>query len=216
MINMPTINFDIDRASMDAFSKAFKEMPGNVEVSMGESIKKTQRYLRREVVKELKSHTTLMPKYISKGVKSERIRKDGMSITGVLRIASKGIPLIRYEVNPQNPVSLRGVAISNRKRLQYKLEKNGKTFSGDSPTHQLKMQGMGSFSKAFTQHMPSSGHVGVFFRHKNTGKLMEAYGPSLQFFMYDDDLNNSCNKKAHEYFMQEFPKDFYALTRIRL
>lgn len=210
------INFSMDANSVEKFLRVCREFPGSVEASMKESIKKTQRSLRRETVKELKKVTTLQPKYISKSVKSERIKQDGSHISGNLLVASSSLPLIRFEVNPQTPPRLKGIPIGRRRRLQYRLEKGGKTFSGDTPKHQQAMQNMGgSFSKAFTQHT-KSGHIGVFFRHKETGKLMQAYGPNLKFFMHDDELLDNLRDRAHDKFMNEFPNEFRSLTGIQL
>ena len=221
-MNLPHISFEMDQASLDAFNRALQEMPGSVDISMLESLKKTQRHLRREVVKGLKKNTTLDPKKISQSVKAERVRRDGGSILGILRIASGPLPLINYDVNPSTPQRLKGIAISRRKRLSYRLQKGGTSFSGETAKeyHFSKSNhfagGADNFSQAFTQHMPGSGHIGVFFRDKTTQKMKQAYGPSVQYFMHDDDLLKSLNLETEKRFLQEFKNDFQELTGLKI
>jgi hypothetical protein len=192
---LPGLDIRFDERLMVDLVRRMQAFPGVLEQALLAATNKTRQYARREIVKGLRGITTLTPGYIGKAVTSKKARPANGGVEAEVRVASGQMPLGRYKISPDRPPQLRGIAVSSRRRVGYKLRKSGKVY-GDTP----KDAGSGGLSSLFVQAM-KSGHIGVFYRVKSSGKIVQQLAPSVQYHMFADGFVEGIEQKAREHFM---------------
>jgi hypothetical protein len=192
---LPGLDIRFDERLMADLVRRMRAFPGVLEQALLAATNKTRQYARREIVKGLRGITTLTPGYIGKAVTSRKARVAGGGVEAEVRVASRGLPLGRYKITPDRPPQLKGIAVSARRRTTYKLRASGKTY-GDAP----KDAGSGGLSSLFVQAM-GSGHIGVFYRIKSSGKIVQQWAPSVQYHMFADGFSEGVEQKSREHFM---------------
>ncbi len=168
-----------------------------MEAAAREATEATRLFARKKIVAGLNEITTLKAAYIGKAVKSKRTAAFGNGIQAEIRVATGRIPLSRYAVNPERPPQLKGVPAAARKRTRYRLRQNG-PLKGDRPYEDSK-----EYSSLFVQGT-SSGHIGVFYREKGSGSIIQEYAPSIQYHMYADGFVEQVTELSHEHFVTRF------------
>lgn len=201
---LPDLQITIDQADLDKLTRAFKDFPGAIKAAMLKATESARRFTRNQLVRGFRNILSLKPSYIGKGIKSKSARMVGDGAEAEIRIATRNIPLIRYEVHPQTPPPLKGVPVAARERTTYKLRLNGRTF-GDLPyrlgTGRLFVQSMGS------------GHIGVFYR---TGKkIQEEWAPSLQYHAKADGFIDRIKDVSLAHFKKTFIEEAQHITGVR-
>ena len=110
---IPQLEIKLDEAELATFRQQLREFPGVMEAALLATTDKTRLFTRREIVKGLRPLVSLTPAYIARAVRSRKARQQGAEgATAEVRVASRRFPLIRYEVNPQTPPALKGLAAS--------------------------------------------------------------------------------------------------------
>lgn len=206
---VPDCTINVDETSLAVFRHELARIPGGIEQAILAATEKTRLFLRREIVKGLKERTTLTTAYVGKAVRSKKARLNGPEILAEIRVASKRFPLGRYLVNPQTPPSLAGIPIHERTRTKYQISPQGDTY-GDTP-HKPKYAGQ-ALSALFVQQMNSS-HIGVFYRIKSTKKIVQQYGPNLQYFMHRENFIPTLESAGQAYFLNALGNSVKTLTQ---
>lgn len=211
---IPQLEIKLDEAELATFRQQLREFPGVMEAALLATTDKTRLFTRREIVKGLRPLVSLTPAYIARAVRSRKARQQGAEgATAEVRVASRRFPLIRYEVNPQTPPALKGLAVSARPRTSYRLRGSGKTH-GDAPREAPAGAG-GELSPLFVQRM-KSGHVGTFYRVKSSGQIVQHYAPSVQYHMYADGFIDGIEQRSGEFFRTTLRRQMEAMTGQRL
>lgn len=210
---MPPLEVRLDESELAEFRRQLAAYPGVLEAALLATTDKTRLFTRREIIKRLRGLVSLTPAYIAKAVRSRKARQGAEGATAEVRVASRRFPLIRYEVNPQTPPALKGLAAEARPRTSYRLRNSGKTYGG-APKEAPAGAG-GELSPLFVQRM-KSGHVGVFYRVKSSGRIVQHYAPSIQYHMYADGMIDGIEQSAGEFFRSTLRREIEATTGQRL
>jgi len=175
---LPGLQIELDPKTVDAVEQFCARFPALLKKSMEKATRQTRTGVRRYVTKRLVAVTTLTPAYVVRAVTARR-RGEQHEV----RVASPQIPLIRYKVTPLIQRK-KGVPVKERPRIHYKLRHGGNLFTDTARGLDVLP---GKKSQLFTAAM-ESGHLGVFYRMKESGKLVEKRGPSLQWHAYADNI----------------------------
>lgn len=210
---IPQLEIKLDEAELATFRQQLREFPGVMEAALLATTDKIRLFTRREIVKGLRPLVSLTPAYIARAVRSRKARQGAEGATAEVRVASRRFPLIRYEVNPQTPPTLKGLAASARSRTSYRLRGSGKTY-GDTPKEAPAGAG-GELSSLFVQRM-KSGHVGAFYRVKSSGRIVQHYAPSVQYHMHADGFIDGIEQRSGEFFRTTLRQQMEAMTGQRL
>lgn len=210
---IPQLEIKLDETELAGFRRQLAAYPGVLEAALLATTDKTRLFTRREIVKGLRGVAALTPAYIAKAVRSRKARQGAEGATAEVRVASRRFPLIRYEVNPQTPPPLKDLAASARSRTSYRLRGSGKTY-GDTPKEAPAGAG-GELSSLFVQRM-KSGHVGVFYRVKSSGRIVQHYAPSVQYHMHADGFIDGIEQSSCEFFRTTLRQQVEAMTGQRL
>jgi hypothetical protein len=202
---LPGLDIRFDERQLSDLVRGMQAFPGALEQAMLAATNNTRMFARREINKGLRGITTLMPAYIGKAVTSRKARAAGGGVEAEVRVASRGLPLGRYKVTPERPPQLKGIAVSARRRTTYKLRKSGKTY-GDAPRD---VQDSGGLSSLFVQAM-GSGHIGVFYRIKSSGKIVQQWAPSVQYHVFADGFIEGVEQRAREHFLKSLQSELGA------
>ena len=175
---IPGLQIELDPKAVDAFERLRAKFPAILRTSMEKAARRTRTTVRRYLAGRLGAVAELTPAYIAQAVTA---RSSGGQHE--VRVASPQIPLIRYRVTPQVQKK-KGLRAQERPRIHYRLRRGGRLFTdrvrgGDALP--------GKKSLLFTAAM-KSGHLGVFYRMKESGALVEKLGPALQYHVYADNI----------------------------
>lgn len=208
---LPGLTLSFAQDDLVAFREQLREFPGIFSAAAQEAVEQTRKRLRRDIRNGLKTLTTLQPAYISRAVRSSRTKRTSEGARAEIRIASRRLPLIRYDVDPVEPPQLEGLAVSARKRVDYRLRKGGKTYGDTSKA------GVSGASSLFVQAL-KSGHVGVFYRvgKGGNGKIMEEYGPNVQYHMYADGFAQKLERGGQREFLRSLAAEVHALCGVEV
>lgn len=210
---LPQLEVRLDESELAEFRRRLAAYPGVLEAALLATTDKTRLFTRREIVKGMRGLATLTPAYIAKAVRSRKARQGAEGATAEVRVASRRFPLIRYAVNPQTPPELKGLAARARPRTSYRLRNSGKTY-GNTPK-EAPAGAAGELSPLFVQKMPS-GHVGVFYRVRSSGRIVQHYAPSVQYHMHADGFIDGIEKSAGVFFRATLRQQIEAMTGQRL
>lgn len=208
---LPGLSFTLDPAEMEDLARSFRNFPGAVQAAIQAATDRTRQFARNQLVRQYRDLLTLKPAYISRGVKSRKARLVNGGAEAEVRIATRNIPLGRYEVRPERPPQLKGVPVAARKRVTYRLRKGGRIF-GDSPRNE---DAPASASRTFVQGM-ASGHIGVFYRtdRGTRGTLVQDYAPSLQYHAYADGFIKNASRLTAARFRETFTHEASRITGV--
>jgi hypothetical protein len=204
--SLPGLDIRFDEGELADFVQSMREFPGLLKISALAAVDKTRLYARRQIVRGLIGIATLKPAYIGRAVSSKKAWFDAEGVEAEIRVASRKTPLGRYAVSPERPPQLKGIAVSARRRLTYKLRHSGKTY-GDSP-HRV-LDNPDEFSSLFVAGM-ASGHIGVFGRNKYTRDITQATSPSVQYHMYADGFMDEIRDRVSEHFLKTLRSEIAA------
>lgn len=207
---LPGLSFTLDPAEMEHLAQAFRNFPGAVQAAILAATDRTRQFARNQLVRQYKELLTLKPAYISRGIKSRKARPISGGAEAEVRIATRNIPLSRYEVRPERPPQLKGVPVAARKRVTYSLRNDGRRY--DDRPHEAP----GGASRLFVQGM-ASGHIGVFYRtgRGSQGSLVQQYAPSLQYHAHADGFLGRVNKLTTARFREVFTSEASRITGVR-
>ncbi len=202
---LPGLNFTLDAGEMRRLAEAFQAFPGAVQAAILAATDRTRRFTRNEFVRQYRKLVTLKPAYIGRGIKSHRAKPVSGGAEAEIRIATRNIPLGRYQVSPERPPRLKGIPVAARRRTQYSLRQGG-SVHGDTP-HDAPS----GASRLFVQRM-RSGHVGVFYRYE--GGLRQQYAPSLQYHAHAEGFIDRISTLSAARFRETFTDEAQRITGV--
>ena len=202
----PGLSIEFDQKTVDAMERRCANFPVLLKESMNKAARQTRTNVRRYVVKRLVAVADLAPAYIAQAV-TARSRGGQHEV----RVASPQIPLIRYKVTPLIQKK-KGIPVKERPHIHYKLRHGGRLFT-DTPRGQDVVPGQKSL--LFTARM-QSGHLGVFYRMKESGKLVEKRGPSLQWHAYADNIISDVQAYGRQSLLRNLENELQRLGVSRL
>ncbi len=206
---LPRLSISLDEKELADLTRRLGAFPGLLERSLLAATNRTSTYLRRQIVTGLRGIATLTPASIGRAVRRRAARDESGRVQAEVRVAGYRIPLSRYAVRPERPPRLKGVAVSARQRISYKLRQRGESYGDRSHEDDTGL------SSLFVQHT-RSGHTGVFYRVKGArGKnartrIKEEFGPAVQYHMYADGFIDSLEQRGRAYFMQQLRAEIKA------
>lgn len=204
------VEFDLDQASYEDLQAALRRFPAHAERAALDAVDSVRARIRAEITRRFKAGLTLTPAYITRGIKSRKARLKGSTVETSITVASRRFPIGRYKFTPETFRSTRGIRVSARQRLTYRLTTQGRQFddtpnpsSVDHPAH----------SRLFWAPM-SSGHVGVYYRagEGRLAPIQQQYAPSLQFWMKKDWMTDGLQEMGAHRFRERFAQEMSLYT----
>ncbi|GAB7080873.1 hypothetical protein [Megalodesulfovibrio paquesii] len=127
---------------------------------------------RTELAAHLVSDVPLPRRVIAKSIRLSQVGASGQNVTGRLTVASRTVPLIYYDVQPQELTARKGARPKQWPGFSFAL-RTGERREREEMLGLQYMRGL-----PFIARMGS--HLGVYYRgSKNTPR--EAYGPAVQY-----------------------------------
>ena len=104
---MITITFD--EALIESQMQRLAKVPYAVQRALYPTISEVLRIARSDLASQLVSDIPLPPRLIEKSIRLSQAVASGQSVAGGLTVATKLIPLINYEVDPQVITARKGM-----------------------------------------------------------------------------------------------------------
>lgn len=193
---MITIVFDEDL--IDQQMRRLEKVPYAVQRALYPAVGEVLRLARSDLAGQLTSDIPLPPRLIEKSIRLSQAIARGEGVEGSLSVAGKAVPLINYDVDPQDITARKGMRPKQWPGFTYAL-RSGQRRQREEMGGQQFMSGL-----PFIARMPG-GHLGVYYRTV-FGQMKEAYGPTMQYHATTPEVERMLRAGAEENFARILPR----------
>ena len=193
---MITIVFDEDL--IDQQMRRLEKVPYAVQRALYPAVSEVLRLARSDLASQLTSDIPLPPRLIEKSIRLSQAIARGEGVEGSLSVAGKAVPLINYDVDPQDITARKGMRPKQWPGFTYAL-RSGQRRQREEMGGQQFMSGL-----PFIARMPG-GHLGVYYRTV-FGQMKEAYGPTMQYHATTPEVERMLRAGAEENFARILPR----------
>ena len=193
---MISIMFDEDL--IDRQMRRLEKAPYAVQRALYPTVSEVLRIARTELSEHLISEIPLPPRLIEKSIRLTYAVARGQGAEGSLSVAGKAVPLINYDVQPQEITARKGMRSKQWPGFTYSL-RSGERRQREEMGGQQFMTGL-----PFIARMPG-GHLGIYYRTV-FGQMKEAYGPKIQYHATTPEVENMLIAGAEENFARILPR----------
>jgi len=211
------IEIDVDPTTLENALRRLEKVPYALQRAIMPAVHEMLCGVADRVADYLESDVSLPAKISRKAVRISGVRLDGNTVTGEINVNSKRIPLIHYDVRPQEITARPGLPSRRWPGFSYSLR------DGERRSSASLIKGSGL---PFVAKMPG-GHVGIYFRtgyksgHRQSGlwgtskwhrkksdadfyrdheAIKQIYGPSVQYHVLNPALGESITRQASDAF----------------
>lgn len=163
-----------------------------------EVIGRASQALTRKLARDLPLPDSL----IRSSVKILPVRFLGSGVEARLRVSSKQVPLIKYEVTPKEITARKGVRSKEWPSFAYSLRK-GRRYTSHNLLGHHDAKGL-PFIAAMSNR-GKGGHLGVYHR-TFANKVKEIQGPRVQYHACTPEMELLLQNKAEDYFYAALPR----------
>ena len=209
---MITITFD--QALIESQMQRLAKVPYAVQRALYPAISEVLRIARSELASQLVSDIPLPPRLIEKSIRLSQAIASGQSVAGSLTVASKLIPLINYDVDPQVVTARKGMRSKTWPGFSYALRSGERREREQLPGQfraslpfiaQVRNSSGRRRNGAVYEAQAGAGPLGVYYRTA-FGQLKEAYGPAVQYHATTPQVEQMLMAGAEENFARILPR----------
>lgn len=189
------IEITIDPREIEAALERLKEVPYALQRAVYPAVAEVMQGVRNHLAEYLSSDVPLSPKSALKAIKLSQPHISGDAIVGQVVVRSAMLPLIDYDVQPQEITARKGSHPREWPDFTFSLRR------GERRPGRSRVQGA---SLPFIAQM-KGGHLGVYFRtggHTKKGnvQIKQLYGPTVQYHVATPKVEGTFTEQANSRF----------------
>lgn len=189
------VEITIDPREIEAALERLKEVPYALQRAVYPAVAEVMHGVRNHISEYLNSDVPIDPKAARSAVKLNSPKMSGDVIIGTVVVRSRVLPLIYYDVQPQEITARKGVHPRQWPDFTFSLRR-GERRSGRSRAY--------GGSLPFIAQM-KGGHLGVYFRtggrtKKGNVQIKQLYGPTVQYHVATPEVEGTFTEQANSRF----------------
>ncbi len=190
------ISITFDAELIERQMQRLAKVPYAVQRALYPAVSEVLRLARTELAGQLVSDIPLPPRLIEKSIKLSQAVARGQGAEGSLTVAGRAVPLINYDVQPQDVTARKGMRSKQWSGFSYSLR------AGEQRQRE-ELPGKFRTGLPFIARMPG-GHLGVYYR--TASQLKEAYGPTVQYHATTPEVEQMLRAGAESNFSRILPR----------
>ena len=191
------ISITFDEELIERQMQRLAKVPYAVQRALYPAVSEVLRIARSDLARQLVSDIPLPPRVIEKSIKLSHAVASGQGAEGSLTVVGRAMPLINYDVQPQDVTARKGARPKQWPGFSYSLRAGERRQREELP-------GKYRMGLPFIARMPG-GHLGVYYRGSGK-KLQEAYGPSVQYHATTPEVEQMLRAGAEDNFARILPR----------
>lgn len=197
---MIALNFDTD--FIDAALARMEKIPYAVQRALWPAVAEVIDMVRVELAERLIEDVPLPARFIRQSIKCGTSRSDGQGVVANLRVASKPLPLIEYDVKPKEVTARKGMRNIHWPGFSYSLS-SGERRQREELEGLEHMKGLPFIATMHNNR--KGGHLGVY-RRTQQGEIKEFYGPRMQYHATTPEIEAYLIQRTEDNFRQILPR----------
>lgn len=179
------VEIRIDPKQVERAFQRLEKVPYALQRAILPAVSEVLGGVKSHLASHLTSEVPLSKKAAGKAVKMKPPRISGGFIQGEVTVKSAMLPLIEYDVKPQDITARKGLRSSSWPDFTFSLRR-GQRRAGRS-----RVQGL---SLPFIARM-GNGHLGVYYRTSKKS-MKQAYGPTVQYHVATPEVEGRFAREA--------------------
>lgn len=196
------IELHFDAALIEEQMKRLEKVPYAVQRALYPAVAEVMSLAKDELSQKLAADVSLPAKLIRQSVKSLTPRINGNGVEGYVRVASKAVPLIEYDVEPKEVTARKGLRNKQWPGFSYSL-RSGARRRREELEGLEHMKGLPFI--ASMHNRGRGGHLGIY-RRTAFGQTKELYGPYVQYHATTPEMEAALISSAEGNFLRILPR----------
>ena len=189
------IEITIDPKEIEAALERLKDVPYALQRAVYPAVAEVMQGVKSHLAEYLSSDVPLSPKSALKAIKLTQPRISGDAVIGEVVVRSTMLPLIDYDVQPQEVTARQGLHPRQWPDFTFSLRR------GERRPGRSRVQGAGL---PFIARM-KTGHLGVYFRtggqtKRGNVQIKQLYGPTVQYHVATPEVEGTFEEQANSRF----------------
>lgn len=192
------IELHFDAREIERQMQRLERVPQAVSRALYPAVSQVVDMARDTLRTQLDADVPLPATLLRQSITSGPVRATNQGVAGVVRVCSRPVRLIDYDVTPQTVTARKGLPSRRWPGFSYALRNNARRMSAELPTESLPFI-------AIMHNRGKGGHSGVFQRTRQ-GKIKELYGPHVQYHATRPEVEAAVIASAEKDFSRIFPR----------